>query len=169
MDLVIPLLETERDACSGLLNIRDRNGDTALHIASRGGFKGIVKELLKANAKKELANNVSIPVINVIQNITKCTLFQDGKTAEEVATEAKHNKIAKLLRGKKSLWHFTRNSKKSPVPKDAACADSGRVMELEHGSRWSLDSNGSAQSDELLYTLSGNSDFEQNENITSEY
>lgn len=56
MELVLPLLELEKETQSGLLNVRDRNGDTGLHIASKGGFKVIVKELLKANANKEIQN-----------------------------------------------------------------------------------------------------------------
>jgi ankyrin repeat protein len=42
-----------------LVAVRDRNGDTGLHIASRGGFKAIVKELLKENADKNVKNRVS--------------------------------------------------------------------------------------------------------------
>ena len=52
----MPLLELEKEMQTGLLNVRDRNGDTGLHIASRGGFKAVVKELLKANANKEIQN-----------------------------------------------------------------------------------------------------------------
>lgn len=59
MELLLPLLETEREQKSGLVNIQDRNGDTGLHIASRRGYKKAVKELLKANGNKELKNVVS--------------------------------------------------------------------------------------------------------------
>ena len=59
MGLVMPLLEFEKEAKSGLVGVRDRNGDTGLHIASRGGFKPIVRELLKANADKDIKNKVS--------------------------------------------------------------------------------------------------------------
>ncbi len=55
-----PLLEFEKEAKSGLIGVRDRNGDTGLHIASRGGFKAAVKELLKANANKDILNRVSV-------------------------------------------------------------------------------------------------------------
>ena len=62
MELVVPLLEFEKDEAvkkSGLVGVRDRNRDTGLHIASRGGFKTIVRELLKANANKDVINGVS--------------------------------------------------------------------------------------------------------------
>lgn len=59
MELVTPLLEFEKEAKSGLISVRDRNGDTGLHIASRGGFKSIVKELLKTTANKDIQNRVS--------------------------------------------------------------------------------------------------------------
>lgn len=62
LELVSPLLELEKDVKSGLVNVRDRNGETGLHIASRGGFKAIVKELLKANANKEIQNKVSLSI-----------------------------------------------------------------------------------------------------------
>ncbi len=58
MELVGPLLELEREVLSGLVNVRDRNGDTGLHIAARGGFKAVVKELLKINANKDIKNLV---------------------------------------------------------------------------------------------------------------
>ena len=58
MELVMPLLELEREVQSGLVNVRDRNGDTGLHIAARGGFKAVVKELLKVNANKDIKNMV---------------------------------------------------------------------------------------------------------------
>lgn len=58
-ELILPLLELERDVQSGLVNVRDRNGDTGLHIASRGGFKAIVKELLRANANRDIQNKVN--------------------------------------------------------------------------------------------------------------
>lgn len=58
MELVIPILDFDKDAKSGLTGVRDRNGDTGLHIASRGGFKAVVKELLKANANREIQNKV---------------------------------------------------------------------------------------------------------------
>ena len=60
VDLVLPLLELERDVKSGLLDVCDKNGDTGLHIASRRGFKAIVRELLKENARKDIKNEVSI-------------------------------------------------------------------------------------------------------------
>lgn len=59
MELVAPILEFEKEAMSGLVGVRDRNGDTGLHIASRGGFKAIVKELLKENADRTIPNRVS--------------------------------------------------------------------------------------------------------------
>lgn len=58
MELVVPILDFDRDTNSGLTDVRDRNGDTGLHIASRGGFKAVVKELLKANANREIQNKV---------------------------------------------------------------------------------------------------------------
>lgn len=54
----MPLLELEKDMQSGLVNVRDRNGETGLHIASRGGFKAVVRELLKANANRDIQNKV---------------------------------------------------------------------------------------------------------------
>lgn len=59
MELVAPLVEFEKEAKSGLISVRDRNGDTGLHIASKGGFKAIIKELLKAKADKNIQNRVS--------------------------------------------------------------------------------------------------------------
>ena len=55
----MPILEFEKEAKSGLVGVRDRNGDTGLHIASRGGFKAIVKELLKGGADRTMLNRVS--------------------------------------------------------------------------------------------------------------
>ncbi len=48
---------------SGLLNVRDRNGDTGLHIACRRGFRDIVKELVKEGANRDILNLVSILII----------------------------------------------------------------------------------------------------------
>ena len=58
MELVAPILDFDKDAKSGLTGVRDRNGDTGLHITCRGGFKAVVKELLKANANREILNKV---------------------------------------------------------------------------------------------------------------
>lgn len=40
----------------------DCNGDTALHISSREGYKDVMKLLLKYNADTGLKNNVSCKV-----------------------------------------------------------------------------------------------------------
>lgn len=64
MELVAPLLEFEKEAKSGLINVCDRNGDTGLHIASKGGFKAIIKELLKAKADKNIQNRVSSFIVD---------------------------------------------------------------------------------------------------------
>lgn len=60
-DLVTPLLEKRHDGA--FINAQDRNGNTALHIASRYGHNKVVKELLKKNPDTQLKNDVSFVVI----------------------------------------------------------------------------------------------------------
>ena len=42
------------------MDAQDRYGDTALHIASCRGFKGVVKELLNHKASREIMNQVGL-------------------------------------------------------------------------------------------------------------
>lgn len=52
------------------MDMQDRYGDTALHIASRHGYTEVVKELLSYRANKDIVNQVrliyytSLPGIN---------------------------------------------------------------------------------------------------------
>eukprot|EP00961_Rhodomonas_salina_P098363 1323735-Rhodomonas_salina.1 len=44
-----------------------QNGDTALHLAARGGHDGSVKELLEAGADKEAKDRVSVDMSDAEQ------------------------------------------------------------------------------------------------------
>ena len=39
------------------IDAQDKNGDTPLHIAAKGGFTGIIKCMLEAGASASAANN----------------------------------------------------------------------------------------------------------------
>lgn len=41
------------------VDAQDKNGDTALHVASRSGYKKVVQELLSRKANKNITNLVS--------------------------------------------------------------------------------------------------------------
>ena len=64
--IVALLLETQQLTTCGLVNIQDKNGDTALHLASRSGYREIVKKLLNANTDKDLRNKVSFLVVLIL-------------------------------------------------------------------------------------------------------
>ena len=56
-DLVTPLLD--RNHGKAFVDAQDRNGDTALHIASRHGHRKVIKELQRRKANQHLQNHVS--------------------------------------------------------------------------------------------------------------
>lgn len=49
------------------LNMQDRYGDTALHIASRCGYREVVKQLLSYRANKDILNEVYTGVSEIFQ------------------------------------------------------------------------------------------------------
>ena len=55
-DLVTPLLE--RNHGKAFVDAQERNGDTALHIASRHGHRKVIKELQRRKANQHIKNNV---------------------------------------------------------------------------------------------------------------
>ncbi len=60
VSLTSALLQT--DSSRPFLDMRDRYGDTALHIASRLGYREVVKELLAYKASKDITNQVCIAI-----------------------------------------------------------------------------------------------------------
>ncbi len=61
--LVSALLQ--RDSSKNFLDMQDRYGDTALHMASRLGYREVVKELLAFKASKDIVNQVSCLESNI--------------------------------------------------------------------------------------------------------
>jgi len=57
MELVGAVLR--KNSSKVFVDVRDRFGDTALHVASRLGFREVVKELLRCKASKDILNQVS--------------------------------------------------------------------------------------------------------------
>ena len=80
--------------------------------------------------------------------------LQDGKTAADVATEAKHTGIAKLLRRKKTRW-FSRKKANS----DHVDSAPGKDRMHRSSSNASLLSNHS----DNVFSLSGESDLEESD------
>ena len=79
----------------------------------------------------------------IITNLT-----QDGKTPADVAAEAKHNGIAKLMREKKSRWLFPRKKASISVAADETDGGDGGAMHRS-SSNSSLDSNQSRSAEEI--------------------
>ena len=50
----------EKNSDKVFVDMQDRYGDTALHIASRHGYTEVVKELLSHRASKDIVNQVRL-------------------------------------------------------------------------------------------------------------
>lgn len=57
LPLVSALLE--KNSTRTFVDTQDTDGDTALHLASRLGFREVVKQLLHCRASKDIVNQVS--------------------------------------------------------------------------------------------------------------
>jgi ankyrin repeat protein len=56
--LVVTASILEKNSNKAFMDMQDRYGDTALHIASRHGYTEVVKELLSHRANKDIVNQV---------------------------------------------------------------------------------------------------------------
>ena len=69
-----PLLD--RNHGKAFVDAQDRNGDTALHIASRHGHRRVIKELQRRKANQHIKNNVSFVIMSSNKNsVLELSLF----------------------------------------------------------------------------------------------